>query len=67
MARRMVARRADGTIIKEGDTVRSFRGDTWTFISLSNRGKVFVKDANLSREFFPQVFEDLFIDDISDK
>ncbi len=48
-----------GEEVKEGDWLRDFRGDDWTFISVSSRGKIYVKPAEgrgIRREFNPGVF-----------
>lgn len=53
----------DGTEIHEGDLVRDFRGEPWTFVGVDRlpdegrSGKVVVSNGHGHREFYDGVFK----------
>jgi hypothetical protein len=68
----LIAKRTDGSLVTEGETVKDFRGQHWTFIRASrasdfgSSGRVEVKDEyERKREFFPTVF-DLSVEELAE-
>lgn len=53
-----ILKRTDGTVVKPGDAITSFREETWIFRAVTQEGRrIYVEEEDgWGREFFPQVF-----------
>lgn len=59
---KLIARTADGTVLKAGDVIENFAGEKFKFIAISSRGRIYAKNDALSYEFYPGVFPNVFVD-----
>lgn len=55
---RLVALDKNEREVREGDTILSFRGESFTFYNVHTNGKVIARQEghDLGREYFPSVF-----------